>query len=584
MAERDVVLKLILQVDGAKIPALDTKEAEESLRKFAERAKQVNREVAQAAASASAGGYGGVSIPTAATRAAASAGSLPRGFRRLSTPTVGPLGGVPRAYGPVSDPGSYARPSQSSYGGYQDAMFYQSYDAVQNRIRNIAAGAPSMAGAGRAFNQARLGGNQVRESVGGLAASLALLDMALKQSQGTILDTAKITASAFSTLAHGATFAQGGGRLAMGAGRLGGMALRGGATLGRLGGAAIGGGLQIGGAMLGGYAGGMMGSAGGAIAAIGGGIGAGAVAGLGALAVGAGAYGYYRYQDYRARQRGLELDQQIYDTNLSRSQRREFDRIGGIGTAAERMARAGAFDSIRGGPDFFQRSNNASTQIRRNIAGLAAGRDAAASVGEYQKAAEYSRQIERSEQARLQLSQQRLDVMEREGRLLLEQVQMQSNLAQTTRSNAQAVASAAGRIGPSGRAQLRNLARRSMNERNALAIEGITGYREGSPQSEFLNRLGQSQVDDPALRPFFGNQARTSSEMGKLDKEIAELKTKEQNIVERLEQVIIDRQEVMLRFADAIERSQKQTDELLQRMNNQEKATTQGPYIPPRGR
>lgn len=534
MAEREVVLKLKVNVEGAQVPKIDTKLADQSLKDLEARAKQTGQVISQSIAFPTRGpsytpytaGYSYVNgvrtmnSPNApgAYRAAGIAyphiasefnpGMRARGGfgNIMSRPSDSPYSttrGGP-ALGPVSDPGSFAQSSLSTARGYDVAILRSTFGADALRdVENY----------GRSLDKIRLSMRSLRENVGGLAGSMALFNLSLQDQSGSTASRMQLGASALGMATYGWGAARGAQQFLGGGSALAGRAIRRGAI--RVGGtSAIGrGGAALGGGLL-------------AAAPAFGLLGAGLALG------GATVMGMMAWDESR-----LQAERDARDVSDARAQSmRDAINMRGLmpfGMAANRagIGADAAFGRFGIGADTYQQftaanrsaigSIDAAIRGSRNWAqgfgGAIGGTHAEAGAAQAQAEVQLLQEKQR-------LMQQAVMAAQQEHQARMQANQELSRSVQLERDRAQATASSVGRLGAAGRRRLSRLAGRNMTERNALAMEQLTGYREGSPQSEFLDRLGQQAIDaDPGLRRAFGDDAKTSSELSSLQKEIQNL-------------------------------------------------------------
>jgi hypothetical protein len=211
MAEREVTLKLNLKIDGNQIPKIDTKLAEQSLRDLEARAKQTGQAIQQAVAAPGqfsrpsytpyTAGYSyvngqrvmdnpnapgamraaGIAYPTLASEFTPGR-RAPGGFgdimRRPSDSPYSTSRGGP-AYGPVSDPGSYAQSSLQTARGYDVAMLREQAKMFADANRGAEAYTKSLV-------RMRTDMRSLRADAVGLAASVALFRMSMSDNDGSI--------------------------------------------------------------------------------------------------------------------------------------------------------------------------------------------------------------------------------------------------------------------------------------------------------------------------------------------------------------------------------------------------------------
>jgi hypothetical protein len=280
---------------------------------------------------------------------------------------------------------------------------------------------------------------------------------------------------------------------------------------------------------MGGAAAGFLGASG--LAGIKGGAGYLAGAGIGAagLTVGAaglaglGVLGYYGLKNYSATQTGRGLDAQIEEMSQNRAAWNRYapyrDSMFAVGNLGIQSARAAGVAGAGGmSLDAYNRGNasrdSALVRETSRVRNEAVGGD----PQEQQAAQQALLAIERQ---RMQLAKEKLQVNERS---LSQQRQENEELIrglELSRRDAMSASSDYGRLGRADRAKLNRLVDRPLNERRALEIEKLTGRREGSPQSNLLDRLGQQGFDaDPSIRAAYGSSAKTSGELEAITKQI----------------------------------------------------------------
>lgn len=138
--------------------------------------------------------------------------------------------------------------------------------------------------------------------------------------------------------------------------------------------------------------------------------------------------------------------------------------------------------------------------------------------------------------------------------------------AEHKREASQATNRTIGRIAPDELSRLSALRRLPLTPDVARAIEGITGYQEGSLQSGLLNRQGQARIDqDPRLKNYFAD-ARTSGEMAALQKQIDEAKQQRTQLMNTIAATFKSEGDAVVRLHQQLVALQRELDDLKARL------------------
>jgi hypothetical protein len=576
---RELVLRLLVQIPDAKVPALDTKEAEAALERLREKGRAVQKELENVGRTpvspggmpgGSPGGYspGGPVMPVFQPgRTPTYQPWQPGGIPMPAVPPGGlfvnpnqypsPIGPQPRPYGPWGAGATPIYPSGSATmlsGPWNGPGYYgaggPSYGAagVGMSFGGPAYGPVSDPGsAGTASPNARSG--PMRDFIGQIH-TLEKYDQGVQKLTASLRNfrEAAISAAAGTLmLEHGM---ESGSVMQMGLGglMLGDSAVRiasGTPNLIRRGAGAASGVLARGMRMAGpGMLSGAMGAVGGYLGGIAGqatltGL-AGAVAAPAAVIAAAAYGGYSLYTANRDNNAAIAMGQSLDEqTNFARARGfdlADYSRIGAQGLFTAGAARQASVDAMRfqgGGMSLAAlqaRTTDRLGQIGLRSNALAGEMESFAGGGESQKAIAAGEQLARNYQTQLQLIREMNQARRADLQTQLEKVNAAQREAEATRDAAQGAAS---RLGGNSQAQFRRglafygraMADGSLDEREATRLERM-GFGDGVAVRRFRRSQGQSFTDEAVgagARDFLPEESRTSEEMKKLADKIKTL-------------------------------------------------------------